>query len=224
MKMESFSPHIFACADLLSWSAARISKGMTLLPPQMQAEIRRYRRHEDRCRSLAGKLLLRYGLEWLGFSTDLSDLAYAETTGRPFLPQRPVFSISHTGPLAICGMAESLIGVDAESVSELRLNDFSRVFTREEIQAMNTSQAPQTLFFILWTRKEAVLKAMGTGFFFPPDELDVLFSPVRIKDQYFYLHPLPTGAACIGHAALAGETGPVYRLVTGEELFEILES
>ncbi len=193
---------------------------MALLPPRMQAEIRRYRRHEDRCRSLAGKLLLRYGLEWLGFSTDLSAWQHAGANGRPFLPQRPVFSISHTGPLAICGIAEPLIGVDAESVGELPLNDFSRVFTREEIQAMNAARAPRTLFFILWTRKEAVLKAMGTGFFFPPDELNVLSSPVRIKDQHFYLHPLPTGAACIGHAALAGETGPVYRLVGGGELFE----
>lgn len=218
--MKPFPPHIFACSDLLSWTAARISRGMTRLPASMQAEIMRYRRHEDRCRSLAGKLLLRYGLGCLGFSTDLSGWQHAGANGRPFLPQRPVFSISHTGPLAICGIADPLIGVDAESVGELPLNDFSRVFTREEIQAMNTAQAPQTLFFTLWTRKEAVLKAMGTGFFFPPDELNVLSSPVHIKGRSYYLHPLPTGAACVGHAALAGETGPVYRVVDGEALFE----
>lgn len=85
--------------------------------------------------------------------------------GVPFLPQRPVFSISHTGSLALCGIADPIIGVDAESVGELPLNDFYQVVAEDEIHAMNMASSPRTLFFTLWIRKETVLKAMGTGFF-----------------------------------------------------------
>ena len=104
--------------------------------------------------------------------------------GRPWLPGVS-FSVSHSGSLGLIAIAEGerRIGVDVE---RLRLDtDFralaERFFHPEEAAAIGDDRAA---FFRCWTRKEAVVKALGLGLAHPLDSFVVDFDapgarPVR---------------------------------------------
>lgn len=104
------------------------------------------------------------------------------THGKPSLvPQLPRFSfnVSHTGPFWLLGVSSTReMGVDLERIRPVR--DLTRLARRvfsdleqEELIAINDQAEKERAFFRGWTRKEAVLKALGTGFSFSPRRLHV---------------------------------------------------
>ena len=103
--------------------------------------------------------------------------------GKPFLILRcnetPLyFSISRsTGValLAVTGIGE--IGVDIENVLDFHDRDAiaERFFSPREREVFDSLpfDAKNEAFFRCWTRKEALLKAMGVGLMTPPEKVDV---------------------------------------------------
>lgn len=88
--------------------------------------------------------------------------------GKPGLPGDPVFfNISHTrNSFAIAVTADSHIGTDIEELS--RSFDFDQILkTRFSIKErdfiLKAKSDAREKFILLWTRKEALLKAIGTG-------------------------------------------------------------
>ena len=82
------------------------------------------------------------------------------------------FSLSHTRGLAVCAVSNAgPLGIDVEShTSAARLASVaSRVFSREEqlhlARAPTRERGPESVG--LWTQKEALLKAIGTGLHTP---------------------------------------------------------
>jgi len=95
----------------------------------------------------------------------------AGTYGKPELLASPAplqFNISHSRDFALLAFARGgRLGVDVEQVRTLSdaLPLAERNFAAEEVQWL-TSTPPQQqpeVFFRIWTRKEAVLKAVGAG-------------------------------------------------------------
>jgi 4'-phosphopantetheinyl transferase len=91
------------------------------------------------------------------------------------------FSFSRTRGLALVGItAGAPLGVDVEAV---RAFDFEavarRFFAPGEHRALCRLPAPARLrgFFECWTRKEAVVKALGVGLSVPLDSFEVTFGP-----------------------------------------------
>ena len=91
--------------------------------------------------------------------------------GKPAL-QWPVaprlaFSISQTDGMALLAFAwDCSIGVDAEQRADgVNITAVGRqIFSLVEEKALDTAKTdPVTVFFRIWTRKEALLKALGTG-------------------------------------------------------------
>jgi len=86
------------------------------------------------------------------------------------------FSLSHSGDrllIAICHGSE--IGVDIEKIQEQSnpLQLANHFMSREEAQRLARLTDPvaqRALFFSLWTRKEAYIKALGKGFFHALDK------------------------------------------------------
>jgi len=66
------------------------------MPLAIRQRVERFRRWQDAYGCLFGKILLAGALEDAGISADLSRLRYTPY-GRPYIPEAPDFSISHSG-------------------------------------------------------------------------------------------------------------------------------
>lgn len=102
----------------------------------------------------------------------------ADENNKPFLRGNPLyFNISHDRNVFAIVVSEfTPVGVDIEKIKQDL--DYSSllnsVFTKREICCVRGNPVVSTKnFFLLWTRKEALLKAIGTGIIDDLDKIDV---------------------------------------------------
>ncbi|MBE6845747.1 MAG: 4'-phosphopantetheinyl transferase superfamily protein [Ruminococcus sp.] len=102
--------------------------------------------------------------------------------GKPYLDNRPdiFFNISHCEGLAVCTIAGSETGIDAENIREWRPRVAQRVFTQKELNALENSDNKDEFFFRIWTLKESFVKALGIGISYPMKTCEFLFEDDRI--------------------------------------------
>ena len=84
--------------------------------------------------------------------------------GKPFIAGGFHFNLTHSGSraaLAICATHE--VGIDIETPRQIDLTIAERFFSPSEYAAILAETDPQSAFFRCWSRKEAVLKALGSG-------------------------------------------------------------
>ncbi|MCS6806443.1 MAG: 4'-phosphopantetheinyl transferase superfamily protein [Acidobacteriota bacterium] len=92
------------------------------------------------------------------------------------------FNLSHSHGLALMAFALNReLGIDVEWLrADLACDDIAkRFFSPAEQAALRALPAAQRLqgFFNCWTRKEAYIKAIGTGLSMPLDQFDVSLAP-----------------------------------------------
>ena len=95
-----------------------------------------------------------------------------EDKGKPFLPGGPSFNQSHSEDRLMIAVADSgRLGVDIEERRTVRLmlGIADKNFARDEAARLHAAPADERrrLFFRIWTRKEAFLKALGFGLTHP---------------------------------------------------------
>jgi len=141
--------------------------------PAELAMAARFRRPEDALRHLAGRALLRRALaEHAGI--DARGLSFEPgPQGRPGLPGCPVsFNLSHAGDQVWVALARGAeVGVDVERIDALPADDLPLGVLADAERAVLDRLAPEALrpaFMRTWVRKEAVLKALGTGLTLEP--------------------------------------------------------
>ena len=85
--------------------------------------------------------------------------------GKPYLAEYPEihFNISHCSGLVLCAVSESDIGIDAELIRPYNGKAAKRIFSSAEIDFAEKSSCPDESFFRIWTLKECLGKALGTG-------------------------------------------------------------
>ena len=71
------------------------------------------------------------------------------------------FNMSHSGTVAVCVISNTEVGVDIELSDRISEGVINKYFTDTEKQMLKSN--PQMSFAYIWTRKEAVVKAEGTG-------------------------------------------------------------
>ncbi len=128
--------------------------------------IRNTEKLSAREQSEAAHELLKESLSEL-YSADKASIEIKkDSLGCPYVDFLPdVFvSITHTDRLVACAVSNNRVGIDAEPLSLRKKTVEKRVFTENEINLINNSSDENTVFFTLWTLKEAYLKAIGTGF------------------------------------------------------------
>lgn len=98
-----------------------------------------------------------------------------EPIGKPRVrgPLPVAFNLSHSGTAVAVAVAEQAVGVDIEC--HRPLDDApaiaATVFHPRELKWLHAQADFAAAFYRLWTLKEAVLKAMGQGFFQAPASL-----------------------------------------------------
>ena len=145
---------------------------VSFLTAAERARAGRFRYDRDRARWTASRSALRRILgEALGVRPEEIEFA-AGTHGKPMLGGRLAgaleFNLSHSAGLALLAVSDEVeIGADVEEVSAM--DDMEPVaerhFAPEECEALFSLPDAERLrgFYRLWTRKEAYIKAIGTG-------------------------------------------------------------
>jgi 4'-phosphopantetheinyl transferase len=143
---------------------------------------RRFVYQRDRLCFLVGRGLLRLELGRLLGREPSALVLTRGASGKPVCPQAGqagvAFNVSHCEGLVVVGVAHrSHLGVDAERVVDAPVVTLlaPRVCTRSEQRLLDGVEPARRglLFSLLWTRKEAVLKAIGCGLRRDPRSVDV---------------------------------------------------
>lgn len=155
------------------------------LSPEEKRRAQKFIKQEDAnryalCRGLLRQILsdhLDQPAETLRFSQN--------ENGKPFLADGgPAFNISHSRDrLLIAVSPDRDVGVDIE----FRRSDVSmaaiskRWFSEEEQAFFQGSETPLTAFFDIWAKKEAYVKALGTGIY---QELNAFTVPLESPSTF----------------------------------------
>jgi phosphopantetheinyl transferase len=135
------------------------------------------RRRQFRCGRALARLLLQQATGRAARDHEF----LAEKGGKPYCSEGPAFSITHSGQVAACAVAEAgLAGIDVEYVDERR--DSSRIvdrfFSAEESSWLKAN--PEG-FYMLWVIKEAFVKAHGQSIFGGLEKLRCTIAPPVIQ-------------------------------------------
>ena len=149
------------------------------IPAWRRDYILRYRRAEDRRRSLGAWRLMERMLTERGFrAQDVS----VDARGKPRC-DGIFFSLSHAGELALCAVSDAPVGCDIERVKDAPLEIAPRAFAPGERAYLNAARDDgevQRRFFALWTLKESYMKMTGEGLGLAPERLEIRLSALRL--------------------------------------------
>lgn len=100
------------------------------------------------------------------FSIDKKDIIFSVTeSGKPYCKSHLGihFSLSHSEDFLALAVGDKEIGIDIEKIREAKEKLIKRVCCENEKQKIFSSENPDKAFTEIWTKKEAYLKALGTG-------------------------------------------------------------
>jgi 4'-phosphopantetheinyl transferase len=171
----------------VGWPCRHIQALSEILSADERQNVEQFHFQVDRDRHVIGRALARIVLaHLLDVTPGCVRFRYNEF-GKPYLDcgeNSPWlrFSLSHSGDLVLMAIAAGReIGVDVERVREDVAVDciaarFFSVRERAELASLPSDQRADA-FFSCWSRKEAFIKAKGTGLFLPLDGFDVSLKP-----------------------------------------------
>jgi 4'-phosphopantetheinyl transferase len=187
-----------------------VLRGYEILTGDEKAQANRYKFERDRNRFIIARSLMRRLLgEYLGLGPGEIRLE-KNARGKPFLEGDPLhFNLSHSGDKYILAASLEPVGVDIEhfrykadlaAMAEL-------VFSPTELKHWTASESKVLPFFRIWTRKEALLKAIGCGITEHCPDVTVLFGtdlpiiPPSLSSLQWNLVDLPFEPPLIGSLA-----------------------
>ena len=179
--------------DMAAWA----SQCVPFTTESERHEASRFAQMEDAARHLAGRALARRMLCAAIGHTSTAPFARSPY-GKPFCPQTSIdFSISHCADMvwvALCRTAT--VGIDQEQLRPLpdaaQLTSQLHPQERQALLALPDTELEKA-FFRCWTRKEAVLKACGTGLNTPLNSFCV--SCEQQQDNWILAAPAPGNGA-----------------------------
>lgn len=187
----------------------------------------RFRFPADQIRSAVTRGVLRILLSRY-LNRPAGDLAFTENDhGKPAISGIE-FNVSHSGDYSLLAFSRSSpIGADVELIRDRKvIHDLSRrVLTPDEYQRFNSvpDLDRQRVFHEIWTLKESILKAIGSGLSVAPESLEIAFHPDKpkllsaqtglIKNlSDWSLHSLDIGDSAYTAAITVRETHPTIQL------------
>lgn len=218
-RLMSGEVHLWHCS-LDAAPDARDSYQHTLSVDE-NARAQRFHSEVDRVRYIVGRGVLRQLLAaYLGTRPELPDLITGEN-GKPELADESQqwlqLNLAHSDDVAVYAFArDCAVGVDVERIrADLDVDGIARRYmSPAEQEALSSLPHEERLHACveLWTRKEAVLKAMGVGLSLEPSQIQVLpGEPVSISsadveahDQRWQVQGFSAGDGYLAAVAVAG--------------------
>ena len=154
------------------WVLASLHLGRAILSQEEMCLMQSFRNTRDQSRFWARRTGLRWILSrYLNISSDQVTYAFGEHR-KPCLPTHANphnlrFNLSHSAELAVVAICRDReIGIDIEKVDHaFDVEEFAQyVFSDRESASLHINPSEKVReFYRIWTRKEALLKAVGTG-------------------------------------------------------------
>ena len=122
--------------------------------------------------------------------------------GKPYLANGPYFSISHCKEGIAVAINDAPIGVDIEAIRHANEDLIERTMNEEEKRLIANSQQPiaDRIFTRLWTQKEAIVKAEGTGIMSFEQLQKTLVESLKFKvesvEKEKYIYSIAYGQLC----------------------------
>jgi 4'-phosphopantetheinyl transferase len=177
---------------LVRWAAVPAFAGIVAAAEALDAEERaraaRFAYDADRDAFVAAHLLLRSTLAGV-LGVEAAAVRFVRSpNGRPELADAGAqvrFSLTHTRALVACAIGPAIpLGIDAEAVAPLapdaQLVRQCCAAPEQVLLAQLPGDRRALAFAQLWTTKEAVLKALGTGLNTSPAEVECALDPPRV--------------------------------------------
>jgi 4'-phosphopantetheinyl transferase len=181
---------IYFTENKTKWHAGIYEQIILLLPPAIRDKISAYKGWQDRQSRILGKWMLIQLLKDFRMDITLDDLTYT-SYHKPNLPGPFHFSIAHSADMVVCAATmDAEIGIDIELVKPVDLKDFQDYLTSREWKYIQVSSDPNKIFYQIWTKKEALLKALGRGIDLDPSTIEVLSDPIQYDRKKYSLHTL----------------------------------
>ena len=140
-----------------------------ILPKEEIERSLRYHQEKDRQQFLVNRIALRLLLATYTKSEPESVVIGFGTNKKPFLVSDKLphihFNISHSHDLILMAFSGMELGIDIEWIDKsFSYQDLlDQNFSKAEIDFIKMDQDAPSNFYLLWTRKEAVLKATSSG-------------------------------------------------------------
>lgn len=173
------------------------------MPEDIQERIRRYRKEENKYQLMLGRLLLKKGMEKLGYRDfQLVDLYYNDFNC-PLWRAEINFNIAHSGNVVGCAFSKELkIGLDIEEIRPVDLTNFDYILNEVDQQNIKKSTNPYCAFFKIWTIKEGVTKAIGKGLAIDVQQIYIYENYAMLGDVKWYYKTLNLASAFAAHLVM----------------------
>lgn len=144
---------------------------LSFVSEERRRRIERLGQEQDKKRSMAAELTLRYAV-WrvLRSAPDQVDVTH-DRYGKPLVRQGGLTcSLSHAGIYVVAALDARSVGVDIERAAQIPRGVAQRFFASAEaawIEQGATPQEQRDRFYTIWTCKESYVKALGQGMRIP---------------------------------------------------------
>lgn len=141
-----------------------LSKALLQLSEQRREQALKYKYEMGQRTCAAAYLLLCQGLKAEYGITEKPLFEYGEH-GKPAIVGHPEihFNLSHCREAALCVISDRPVGVDVETVRQLKDSLAEYTMNDRELDEIRQAENPALQFTRLWTMKEALLKLTGEG-------------------------------------------------------------
>lgn len=162
----------------------------SLLPTFMQLYIRKFINKSDMKHRLLARLMLRQCLIHTMGNDMLLHAWQTDLNNKPFVKQWYPFNISHSGEFVVFIYDDQSVGVDIEKIEDIDYASISDYFHPEEKTQLMHSTDRKKLFYTIWSKKEALFKAVGTGISNRMAEFNCLEKSLVYENQTWFFYPV----------------------------------
>lgn len=155
------------------------------IPQSHREEILRQHFLQDKSHKLIGRLMVEQLHFMFGYSFKWEDWK-RDTRNKPYMNGGLRFNISHSGDyVAVVATNKGDVGIDIEEATDKNHMNLIDNFHIEEQEFIRCSEEKARAFMFVWTRKEAYLKAKGTGIIDGLNKESCLSNVIQSSEKWY---------------------------------------
>ena len=177
--------------DTRNYNANNYNKDLRKLPNVLHPRISRYKHEKDRIPRLVSRLLIRKAIIDDCGNDNMLQFWKNDAYHKPYIKNWNYFNISHSDQFVVVAInSEAPLGIDIEKIDQnIDISTLASTFLTEEKSFILNSNNQIKNFYKIWAKKEAILKAIGTGIINGLDQYDCRLNSVQIsKTKKLFLH------------------------------------